>query len=249
MEEARIHVYIARLGLGSRREIEEQIRQGRVSINGKPAKLGQKVSPGADQIVYRSKLIPKAQSRGLTLIALNKPKGVITSVKDPQGRKTVMDLVPKRFSHLYPVGRLDYQTEGLILLTNDGELALRLTHPRYETPKVYDVKIRGELTEKKLEHLEKGVRIGSEKWKGVKVVNHFDVTESGTPKYKIRIEVTEGKNRHIRKLFEAIACRVIDLRRVKVSGISLKGIPRGEFRVLSDAQRMRLRKELGLEQA
>lgn len=245
-EESRIHVYIARLGLGSRREVEEQIRQGKVRVNGKPAQLGQKINPASDQIVYRSKVLPKAQTKDFSLVALNKPKGVISSVRDPQGRKTVLDLLPKRFRHLYPVGRLDLQSEGLMLLTNDGELALRLTHPRYETPKLYEVKIRGDLGEKKIEHLEKGVRVGREKWKGVKVLNVYDVTKSGTPKFKVRLEITEGKNRHIRKLFEAISCRVTDLRRIKISGVSVKGIARGEFRVLSNAQRLRLRKEVGL---
>ncbi|TVQ80264.1 MAG: rRNA pseudouridine synthase [Bradymonadales bacterium] len=250
MSEARVHVYLAQLGLGSRREIEDQIRLGRVKVNGKIAKLGQKVDPQQDQLSYRSRLIPPSKARqNLQLVLLHKPKGVISSLKDPQGRMGVVDLLPRRFSHLYPVGRLDLQSEGLILLTNDGDLALRLTHPRYEVPKVYEVKLRGNLDPKKIEHLEKGVRVGNEKWKGVRILDLKEVTRSGVPKFKLQIEIKEGKNRHIRKLFEALSCRVIELKRLKVGPLSLKGIPRGGYKVLSDSQRQRLRRDLGMEEA
>jgi len=246
MEEARVHVYLSRLGLGSRREIEDQIRQGRVKINGKIASLGQKIDPLQDQVQYRSRLVPKAGQSKAVLVALHKPKGVISTVKDPERRTTVLDLLPKRFSHLYPVGRLDFQSEGLILLTNDGDLAYRLTHPRYEVPKLYEVKVRGNLGEKKIEHLEKGVKVGNQKWQGVRILDVKEVTREGTPKFKLRMELKEGKNRHIRKLFEALSCRVTDLKRLKIGSLSLKGIPKGEYRLLSKGQHLQLRKEVGI---
>src|SRR5665213_2300110 len=136
----RIHVFLAKQGLGSRREVEGWIRSGFIQINKKPARLGQKIDPTIDKIRLRGKDLFFSRNQVTQVIALHKPRGVVTTMKDPDGRPTVTQLVPKN-CRLYPVGRLDLNSEGLILMTNDGELSQKVTHPKYEVPKVYEVKI------------------------------------------------------------------------------------------------------------
>ncbi|MBN8554079.1 MAG: rRNA pseudouridine synthase [Deltaproteobacteria bacterium] len=241
----RIQVYLARQGLGSRRKIEEWIRHGYIHVNSKPAKLGQKINPAKDQIKIRGKEVSKVAKQKAVVIALHKPRGVVSTAKDPEGRKTVLDLVPKT-ARVYPVGRLDINSEGLLIMTNDGELALRLTHPRYEIPKVYDVKIRGNLDDKKIAFLKKGVRIDETKVKGAEILSIRDVTSEGINKYQVQIKVFEGKNHHVRKMFEAIRCRVIRLKRLSMGPVSLRGVPRGGYRILPPGLVTKIRKEVGL---
>jgi 23S rRNA pseudouridine2605 synthase len=241
--QVRVHVYLAQRGFGSRRAIETMIREGKVSVNGRPATLGQKISPADDQLKVRGKLIPKGLSESETVvIALYKPRGVVTTAKDPEGRPTVLDFVPKS-PRVYPVGRLDVNSEGLLLLTNDGDLAYRLTHPQFEVAKVYEVKIRGELNQRKLEKLKRGSRIGEERFQPADILDVRGATRTGVEKNIVKIRVHEGKNRHVRRLFEAVGCRVIRLKRISMGSVLLKGLGRAQYRYLSTKQISELKKE------
>lgn len=242
----RIHVFLAKQGVGSRREIESWIAGGLVQVNSKPAKLGQKIDIKSDEIKIRGKLFRSRVSQKPVVLALHKPRGIVTTVRDTMGRRTVMDLIPK-YPRLFPVGRLDLQSEGLLLMTNDGDLALRMTHPRYEVDKVYEVKIRGQFDDKKLDFLRKGVRTQEGKFKGAEVLSLKDVTETGVKKYMVRLKVFEGRNHHVRKMFDAVRCRVIRLKRISFGPISIKGIPHGGYRYLTDYQISSLRKTVGLQ--
>jgi len=242
----RIHVHLASVGLGSRREIERLITQGKVLVNRRPAVLGQKIDPSKDKIRFNGKELSFLLPQESVVVALFKPRGVVTTLKDPENRPTVRDMVPRNLGRLFPVGRLDVMSEGLILMTNDGELAQRLTHPRYEIEKVYEVKVRGNLDESRLRLLEKGAKVDNQKVKPAEILGVKDVTQEGLAKHLVRIKVFEGKNHHVRKLFEAIRCRVIRLKRVSMGPIQLKGLARGSFRVLTPSQTSRLRKEVGL---
>lgn len=244
-EPVRLHVLLAKQGVGSRRELEAWIKKGYVHVNGKPARLGQKIDPSSDKIKIRGKPVAIHRASETVVLALHKPRGVVTTVSDPQQRKTVMDLIPKS-PRLFPVGRLDLQSEGLLLMTNDGELALRMTHPRYEVEKVYDVKIRGQFDDKKLAFIKKGVRTDEGKFKGAEVLSMKDVTETGVKKYLVRIKIFEGRNHHVRKMFDAVKCRVIRLKRISFGPINLKGVPHGEYRYLTRYQVQNLRQSLGL---
>lgn len=246
MSEVRVHAYLARLGMGSRRQVESWVESGKVLINGKRATLGQKVNPSEDQIQIKGKKIPRLTSTpDRKVLILHKPQGVMTTMKDPEGRTTIMNLIPKKYK-VFPVGRLDMMSEGLLLLTNDGELANRLTHPRYKVPKIYDVKIRGKLDRKKLDHLKRGVDVGSEKFSPAEILDVREVTKEGTPKYKVRLRVYEGKNRHVRRLFESLHCRVVRLKRVSMGTVSLRGVPVGEFRELIPSRVKKLAEAVGL---
>jgi len=242
----RIQLYLARLGYGSRREIESWIRSGKVLVNARPAKLGDRVDPETDILKVKGEFIRGRRPKDVVVLAMHKPRGCLTTKDDPQGRLTVMNLLPKKLK-VFPVGRLDLNSEGLLLLTNDGDLAYRLTHPKYEVPKVYEVKIRGNLSEKKIEHLKKGVRVGGIKYSPAEILGIREVTQEGVKKFIVKVKVHEGKNHHVRKLFDAVACRVIRLKRISVGSVDLKGIPRGEFRVLPTSAVDKLRKELSSE--
>ena len=230
--EERIQLVLARAGLGSRREIEMWIQQNRITVNGKIAKLGQKVDAATDAIKVNGKLVHRVQPSATVVYVLNKPRGVVSTSKDPQGRTQVVDLVPKR-PRVFPVGRLDLNSEGLILLTNDGDLALRLTHPRFEIFKTYEVKVRGSLDTKRLDFLRRGFQLGPVKYKGAEILSIHDVTQEGVQKHIVRLRIREGKNHHVRKMFEAVKCRVIRLKRVAIGNLELKGIAEGSFKRLN----------------
>ena len=163
---------------------------------------------------------------------LNKPKGYICSVKDEKGRKTVLDLMPENVGRIYPVGRLDYDSEGLIILTTDGELAQHLTHPSNEVPKTYLVKIEGTITEAGLNPIRSGVDIGGYVTK--KCTAH--IVETNKDYTKIHVTITEGKNREIRRMFEAIGKNVTLLKRIRIGELTLRGLDRGSYRKLSQQE-------------
>lgn len=240
----RLQLALARAGLGSRRAVEKFISEGKIRVDGKIARLGQLVDPTTQEISFRGKVL-SVEPKKKVVIAVNKPRGVVSTVSDPQGRKTVLDLVSGKY-RLFPIGRLDVMSEGLILLTNDGELANRLMHPRYEIPKVYEVKIRGVLDDKKIEFLKKGVRTPEGKVKAAEVLDVQDVTRRGVKKHRVILKVFEGKNHHVRKMFDALKCRVIRLRRISMGPIQLRGIPRGGYRILPPSIVAMLRKETKL---
>lgn len=226
----RINKYLASCNLGSRRKVEEFVKNGKIKVNGKViTDLAFDVTEN-DVVDYDGKKIEL--DNNLVYIMLHKPKGVVTTTSDERGRKTVIDLLPQELKHLKPIGRLDYDSEGLLLLTNDGNLAFNLTHPSHEVGKVYVVKIEGEIKESQLAVLRAGVVVEGKRLAKCKV-KQLDCKDRIT---KLEITIFEGKNRQIRKMFEAVGFKVIFLKRIQIGNLKLSGINRGEYRYLSQAE-------------
>ena len=225
----RINKYLADAGVASRRACDKLIESGSVRVNGRIATLGMEVEL-SDSVSVNGHLV-KPTAKNVYYI-MNKPKGYVTTVKDDLGRKTVMDLIPQKAGRIYPVGRLDYDTEGLLLFTNDGDLANRLTHPANEIPKTYIAKIEGSIREDTLAKLRNGVIIDGVKTKKCNV----RVVEEDKEFTKISVTITEGRNRQVRKMFEAVGHNVVFLKRIKIGDLSLRGLNRGEVRALSSQE-------------
>lgn len=221
----RINKFLAAAGVASRRECDKLIADGKVSVNGKSAALGLDVSSDDEVFVDGKRVVIQKDEYYI----LNKPKGYICSVSDDKGRKTVMDLMPANVGRIYPVGRLDYDSEGLLIMTTDGELAQKLTHPSNEVPKTYLVKIEGTLTEAALNPIRSGIEIDGYITKKCKA----HIVETNKAYTKVQISITEGKNREIRKMFAAIGKEVMFLKRIKVGELTLRGLDRGAFRKLT----------------
>ncbi len=222
----RINKYLAACGMASRRDCDNLIAEGRVQVNGKKASVGMDVNEEDEVYVDGRKVVLQKNEYYI----LNKPKGYICSVSDDKGRKTVLDLMPKNVGRIYPVGRLDYDSEGLLILTTDGALAQRLTHPSNEVPKTYLVKIEGTCTEAALNPIRSGVEIeGGYVTKKCKA----HIVETDKTYTKIHVTLTEGKNREVRKMFAAIGKEVALLKRIKVGEITLRGLDRGAYRKLT----------------
>ena len=223
----RINKFLAECGVGSRRACDKIIEEGRVKVNGKVCGLGVEIDPVKDSVTFDGKKLGKVKKYEYYI--MNKPKGCVCTVKDDKGRKTVMDYLPPLSVRVYPVGRLDYDSEGLLIFTNDGDFANRLTHPSNEIPKTYLVKIEGNIEETSLAKLRAGVVIDGVKTKKctIKVVDEFkDFT-------KMHVTITEGRNREIRKMFETVGKEVVFLKRIKIGDLVLHGLDRGECRKLS----------------
>ncbi len=216
--------------MASRRGADKLIEEGRVKVNGKVVKeLGSSINEKNDTVMLDDKIVKAVSDYAYVLFY--KPKGCITTVSDEKGRKTIYDYLQElNIPHLIPVGRLDYDTEGLLLMTNDGDLAYKLTHPSYEIPKTYLVKVDGEMPEHKLAQLRKGVMVDGEKTKRCKV----KLIEYKNEESKLQVTITEGKNRQIRKMFEAVDREVKFLKRIAVGELRLGGLPRGGYRHLND---------------
>ena len=222
----RLNKFLAACGIASRRDCDKLIAEGKVCVNGKAAVLGIDVSDSDCVTVDGRQVTLKKNEYYL----LNKPKGYLSTVSDEKGRKTVLDLMPYTVGRIYPVGRLDYDSEGLLILTTDGELAQRLTHPSNEVPKTYLVKIEGTLKESDLNPLRSGIEIdGGYVTKKCKA----HIVETNKQYTKIHMTITEGKNREIRKMFAAIGREVVLLKRIKVGELTLRGLDRGSWRKLS----------------
>jgi 23S rRNA pseudouridine2605 synthase len=224
----RLQKVLAQAGVGSRRKCEEIIQAGRVEVNGeRVTELGVKVSP-TDLIAVDGRTI---QTESKVYLAFHKPKGVITSANDPEGRRTVMDYIKDVSERLYPVGRLDYDTEGLLILTNDGEFANRLTHPKFHVPKTYHATVNGVPHGSLLEKLARGVMLDD----GITAPAEVDYYDIGDDQKQsiISITIREGRNRQVRRMFDAINYPVIRLRRVQFGPLFLQGLPRGKSRPLT----------------
>lgn len=227
MEKIRLQKFIADAGIMSRRAAEEEIRLGKISVNGHPATIGMSVDPKADIVVYRGKRIEYAR-REHTYIVINKPRGYLSSTSDDRGRKCVTDLLVGVNARVYPVGRLDLISEGILILTDDGELKNRLTHPKHNIPKVYRVKVAEEVSEEKYMILTSPLVIDGYKIRPVEVsIGEHD--ESGTI---LRMTLYEGRNRQIRKMCEAAGLTVKRLSRLSIGSIKLDGLPVGKWRYL-----------------
>ncbi len=226
----RINKFLADKGVASRRHADEMIAEGRVTINGIVATLGVNVEEG-DEVAVDGIVLDSVEKK-TEYYMMNKPKGVVCTVSDDRGRKTVMDLLPEGVGRIFPVGRLDYETEGLLILTNDGDLAYRLTHPMTEIPKTYLAKIEGTLTEKDLNPIRSGVELDGVLTKKCKA----HIVETNKAYTKVEITITEGKNRQIRRMFESIGKNVMLLRRIGIGQLKLRGLDRGQIRPLTEQE-------------
>jgi len=224
----RLQKILSSAGICSRREAESFILEGKVRVNGRTiAELGAKADPDKDVIKVGNRIIRQSQKKFYLL--LNKPKGYITSVKDPQGRRTVMDLLGGGAPRVYPVGRLDYDTEGLLILTNDGDFANAVTHPSREINKTYEVKVDGVMTDGELGALARGVKLEDGMTAPAKV-RKLKLTDNNS---WIEITIHEGRNRQVRRMCETLGHPALKVKRTKIGPISMTGVPLGKYRDLS----------------
>ena len=226
--EQRLQKIMAKAGFGSRRANEEIIRQGRVRVNGVVARLGHKADPQTDAITVDGEPIEFEKP---IYVMLNKPKGVLSSTEDDEERTTVLDLVGVE-GHIYPVGRLDKPSEGLILLTNDGKLAHRLTHPRYEHEKVYDVTVEGHIADEALRRWRGGLRLGDKMTAPAGV----EVVERGPDHSRLRITLREGRKRQIRRVAALFGHPVRRLFREAIGPLHIGDLPAGQWRHLTEEE-------------
>jgi len=233
----RLNKFLANAGIASRRKADELIARGVVKVNGRVVtELGTKIHP-SDLVTVDGK--PVSPYKHLTYIVLNKPKDYITTMRDEYGRKTVLDLVPLK-TRIYPVGRLDRNTTGVLLMTNDGELATRLMHPRYGVEREYIVGLDKPLASHHAEHIAKGVELDGE------ITGPAEVIISPHDERQVCIIVREGKNREVRRLFEHFGYEVVKLHRRRYGVITVQGLARGEYRHLTRQEVHALRRLVGL---
>jgi pseudouridine synthase len=223
--------------MGSRRSCEGLIRDGRVAVNGKTAKLGDSADPAVDRVTLDGERLVLERP---VYWMLHKPKGVLTTLRDPEGRPTVAQLLPREVGHVFPVGRLDADTEGLLLLTNDGAVAQALLHPSLESEREYDVVVRGELGERAIRRLERGVRLDDGVTSPARVDKVRPDPESGTT--RLRLVLHEGRRRQIRRSLLAVGHPVKRLVRVRMGPIRLGRLPRGKARALRSEEVAALRR-------
>lgn len=231
-EIVRLQKYIAMCGAASRRNAEVLITEGRVKVNDKTVReLGTKVEIGADKVSLNGKLLKPVNKK--YYIMLNKPAGYVSTVNDQFDRPTVIDLIKTEIpSRIFPVGRLDYETEGLLLLTNDGDFTYRVTHPKFNTHKTYIAAIKGGITISGLNKLRNGVKIDDYTTSPAEV--EMLEAEGGMTTFKITIH--EGRNRQVRKMFEAVGCKVSYLQRISIGKVELGNLPLGRWRHLTSPE-------------
>jgi len=231
----RLQTILSAAGAASRRSAAELIESGRVKVDGRPVlEKGFKLDPAKHKILVDSRPLPEKEKKYYFL--LNKPRGVISTAKDTHNRRKVTDFFKRIKGRLYPVGRLDKDTTGIILLTNDGELTHRLTHPRFEVDKEYTVKINGGVSPRRISELGRGIDIDGKATSPCKI----RIIRKDGEDTILKIKIHEGRKRQVRRMFEAIGRRVIELDRVKYAGLELGRLRRGEFRRLSRKEIERL---------
>lgn len=246
--EQRLHKILAHAGIGSRRECEQLIARGSVTVNGEQVtEVGIKVDPEQYAIKVHGKLIQVAAAKkSYQYLILHKPKGYLSTMKpDPEGRPTLLDLIRRARikERVFPVGRLDFNSEGLVLLTNDGELTYRLTHPKFQVSKTYQVKVHGIPTPKVLNILSQGVHLEDGRTRPAKVRILRITGKNAWLSFTIR----EGRKRQIRRMCEKVRLHVSKLRRVALGPIALKGVERGNYRRLLPEEIQQLKRSVGLE--
>lgn len=228
----RLQKYISRCGVASRRKAEVLITEGKVRVNGRVVtELGTKINPLKDKVKVEHVLIALEKP---VYILLNKPKGVITSVEDPQGRETVMAYMKNVKERVFPVGRLDFNTEGLLLLTNDGDFAQAMMHPSKEVDKTYEVKIKGRIPDEHLVAIAKGVKLEEGMTAPATIADLGFSTQTGLT--TIEITIHEGRNRQVRRMFEAYGYKIHNLKRLTYAGLTLSGVKRGAYRHLTPSE-------------
>lgn len=229
--EIRLQKFLADAGIASRRKSEELILAGNVKVNGVVCKeLGTKINPETDEVLFQDKAI--SSNTKLVYLMLHKPEGYVTTVKDQFARPAVLDLVKGVGERIFPVGRLDYDTSGLLILTNDGDLTYRLTHPSNEVPKTYEAKLFGIPDDNDCIKFRHGVFIDGIQAKPAQL----SIIEKGEKYSTVRIVITEGKNRQVRKMCDSIKHPVAQLKRVATGDLSLGTLKRGEYRHLTDKE-------------
>lgn len=231
MEQIRLQKLFTDCGILSRRAAEEEIKAGKVTVNGTVAELGQKVCPDTDVVLYKGKRITPPEKKDFVYILLNKPCGVVTSAKDEKGRKCVTDIV-KAGTRVYPVGRLDLNSQGLIIMTNDGELTNKLTHPRHEIPKIYEVEVKGEITKEQLTALNESMVLDGYIIMPVKT----ELVSKSPASSTLKMTLFEGRNRQIRKMCDSQGLKVMKLTRIAIGPIKMDGLPSGKWRYLTDEE-------------
>ena len=230
-EPVRVQKYISDCGVMSRRSAEEEIRAGRVTVNGARAELGQKIVPGRDTVTLGDREL-KPRASGYVYIMLYKPVGYVTTMSDEKGRRCVAELVEDLGRRVYPVGRLDYESEGLLLMTDDGELTNRLTHPKHHIPKVYHVRLAGEITPEELKALSGPMELDGYPLKPVEI----GIVSRSEGKTVLSMTLHEGRNRQIRRMCEIAGLKLLNLKRVAVGDLTLGNLHPGRWRHLTASQ-------------
>lgn len=240
----RLQKVLSELGIASRRKAEELILMGSVTVNGQVAAIGMKADPDEDYIKVAGKLVAGPQHKGVPKVYLmfHKPKGVVTTLFDPEGRPAVKDYLKEVKYKVFPVGRLDYDSEGLLLLTNDGDFANAVLHPSREISKTYLVKIKGEIEEEKVEKLRRGVKLEE----GVTLPAKVKRVRKSENNSWIEMTIHEGKKRQIRRMLEKVGHPVLKLKRVSIGGLKLRDLRPGEMRQLTPDELRMMKKELGI---
>jgi 23S rRNA pseudouridine2605 synthase len=234
--EVRLQKLIASTGLSSRRKAEMLIASGRVSVNGKiVTELGTKVDPARDHVKVDGKHLTSAQP--FVYLLLNKPKNVMSTLDDPGGRTTVKDFLRGVYVRVFPVGRLDFDSEGLMLLTNNGELAQALLHPRYHVPKTYLIKVKGVLKDEEITRLERGIRLED----GMTSPAHVKKVRKAEANSWLEITIREGRKHQVKRMLDAVGHPVLKLLRVRMGPLLLGNLEPGEFRFLTDREANALR--------
>jgi len=226
----RLQKILSEIGIASRRRSEELIREGRVTVNGRVARIGDKADPARDHIKVDGRRVTLSASRVYFMV--NKPKNIVTTIDDPEGRATVMDLVKSKYPRLFPVGRLDYDAEGFLLLTNDGELAYRLSHPSFEVPRMYRVKVKGKPAPEEIRRLSRGISLTDGPTAPCRVVPLKETDENSW----LEMTMHEGRNRQVKRMWEKMGYSVLKLVRVRFGGLSLGKLKPGEYRPLRPAE-------------
>lgn len=235
----RIQKFLSEAGIVSRRKAEKLISEGKITVNGEIVReLWKQIDPEKDCIKLDNKIIKRKQKK--IYILLFKPKGYVTTLKDEKGRPTVGDLLKDIKFRVFPVGRLDYNTEGLLILTNDGDISQKMSHPRYGLPKTYMVKVSGILNEKALKRLKGGVKLAD----GKTLPAELKIIKTLKNSCWLEITIREGKRRQIRRMFEMIGHPVRKLKRTKIGFLNLEGLLPGEYRYLSSSEIELLKKEI-----
>lgn len=242
MEEIKIQKYFTDCGVMSRRAAEAEIERGKVTVNGRPATLGMRIRAGVDTVEYNGRpIVPMVDER--ICIILNKPRGFVTTMSDEKGRPTVRMLTEGLHARVYPVGRLDMDSDGLLLLTNDGALAEKLTHPRHSIPKIYHVTVKGDVSDEILRTLNSPMTIDGYKLRPTKT-QIYQKHEKNERSCVLEMTLFEGRNRQIRKMCDTVGLKITRLSRVALGDIKLGSLPEGKWRRLTKDELSYLDKSL-----